>query len=186
MRPAALGPTPVFLQDRSLSQQAGRGDHQALTQLQDAAQAGDADAQTWLAMYAQGVEDDATAARWALSAAALGEPTAQGFLGSMYNRGWGVPMDPRAAQAWWLRAARAGVAAAMYNMGTTIAGGRGAPADLEFGYALMRAAALRGFNFPPMNFEIARVRGQLDAWQIRNGENLAARYAGDPVSIPVP
>jgi Subtilase family len=186
MRPAALGPTPVFLQDRSLSQQAGRGDQQALTQLQDAAQAGDADAQTWLAMYAHGVEDDATAARWALSAAALGEPTAQSFLGSMYNRGWGVPMDPRAAQAWWLRAARAGVAAAMYNMGTTIAGGRGAPADLEFGYALMRAAALRGFNFPPMNFEIARVRGQLDAWQIRNGENLAARCAGDPVSIPVP
>jgi hypothetical protein len=74
----------------------------------------------------------------------------------------------------------------MYNMGTTVAGGRGGPADLVLGYALMRAAALRGFNFSPMNFAIVTARGQLDAWQIRTGEDLAERYADDPASIPVP
>ncbi|MFZ0553215.1 MAG: S8 family serine peptidase [Steroidobacteraceae bacterium] len=182
----AFDPSPEFVRARNLSQQARQGDQQALTQLQAAAQAGDADAQTWLAMYVHGIGDNVVAARWALSAAAQGEPEAQSFLGSMYNRGWGVPMDPRAAQAWWLRAARAGVAAAIYNMGTTVAGGRGAPPDPLLGYALMRAAELRGFRFPPMNLDIPRARGQLDASQTETAESLAARYARDPASIPVP
>ena len=185
-QPVAFRPSPAFLKDRSLSQRAHQGDGQALSQLQDQARTGDTDAQTSLAMYEHDIGNDAMAARWALSAAAQGDPAAQSFLGSMYNRGWGVPMDPRAAQAWWWRAARAGVAAAIYNMGTTIAGGRGAPADPVLGYGLMRAAALRGFRFPPMSFDIARARAQLDAGQIEAGESLAARYAAGPTSIPVP
>lgn len=185
-QPVAFNPSPAFLKDRSLSQRAHQGDVQALSQLQDEARTGDADAQTWLAMYAHGIGNDAMAALWALSAAAQGEPAAQSFLGSMYNRGWGVPMDPRAAQAWWWRAARAGVAAAIYNMGTTIGDGRGAAPDPVVGYALMRAAALRGFRFPPMSLDVARARAQLDAVQIEAGESLAARYAADPASIPVP
>lgn len=185
-RPAAFHPSPAFFNDRGLSERAHQGDGQALSQLQAEARTGDADAQTWLAMYAHDIGNDAMAARWALSAAAQGESAAQNFLGSMYNRGWGVPMDPRAAQAWWLRAARAGVAAAIFNMGVTIESGRGAPPDLMQGYALMRAAALRGFRFPPANSEIARARGQLTAPQLEMAESLAARYAVDPASIPVP
>jgi hypothetical protein len=62
----------------------------------------------------------------------------------------------------------------------------GAPPDVVRRYSLMRAAALRGFRFPPMNFDIARARGQLNAFQFRKGESLATRYAADPASIPVP
>ena len=179
-------PSPAFLQDRNLSQRAQQGDGQALTQLQGKAWTGDPDAQTWLAMYAHTIGDDGMAARWAFSSAMHGEPLAESFLGSMYNRGWGVPMDPRASQAWWLRAARAGVAAAMFNMGTTITDGRGSAPDPVLGYALMRAAALRGFHFPPMNFDLARARGRLNSSQIARGESLAAGYAVAPASIPVP
>jgi subtilisin family serine protease len=186
VEPVAFHPSGAFEQDRALARQAHHGDSRALERLTGAAEAGDADAQTWLAKYDHGIGDNATAARWALLAASQGQPAAQSFLGSAYNRGWGVPMDPRAAQAWWLRAARTGVNDAIYNIGTTILHGRGAPTNPELAYALMRAAALRGMRFAPMSFAIARARAHLTPQQIRTGETLAAHLAATPSSIPVP
>jgi Sel1 repeat len=184
--PIPFHPTAAFLQYRQLSLQARQGDQQALAALQTAAQSGDPDAQTWLGQYDRGAGDNVSAARWTLAAAGQGQPFAQGFLGSMYNRGWGVPMDARAAQAWWLRAARRGIASAMYNIGTTIADGRGAPADPALGYALMRTALLRGFHFPRMNARMAELRATLDAQQLQAANVEADRFAANPSAISVP
>jgi subtilisin family serine protease len=179
-------PTPAFIDDRRLALQARQGDPSALARLQGAAQAGEENAEAWLAQYEHGIGNETLAAHWAEAAADQGEPTAQSLLGSMYNRGWGVTMDPRAAQAWWWRAARAGVAAAMFNMGTTLAGGRGAPADPELGYALMRAAFLRGMRFPPMLNALSRARLRMHFDQIATAERLASRFASHPAAIPPP
>lgn len=178
--------TTAFLQQRQLAQQARAGDRQAHARLLRGAQSGNADAQTWLAHYEQDIGDEALAAYWANTAAHRGEPAAQSLLGSMYNRGRGLPMDPRAAQAWWWRAARAGVATAMYNMGTTLAIGRGASPDPELSYALMRAAFLRGLRFPPMFRAMALARLRMRSARLAAAERLARRFAGDPGAIPVP
>ena len=178
--------TAAFLKERQLAQQAREGDRQALAQLLSGAHHGNADAQTWLARYEQNRGDEALAAHWARVAAERGQPFAQSLLGSMYNSGRGVPMDPRAAQAWWWRAARAGIAAAMFNMGSTLAHGRGAPPDPELSYALMRAAFQRGLRFRSMFRAMALARLRMRSSQIGSAERLARRFAGDPGAIPVP
>ena len=171
---------------QSLFERANRGDRDALVSLTGAANAGDTRAQTWLAMYLHGVGNDPMAAKWALTAADHGEPAAQGFLGSMYNRGWGVPEDARAAQAWWLRAAHAGIASAMFNLGTTMAHGRGSATDPLTGYALMRASVVRGLGAVDTQVELDEVRARLAPQQLRAVEALAARYAADPATVPEP
>lgn len=185
-QPVAPFPTSEFLEDGHLVQAALQGDVQARSELETKAQSGNIDAQARLAEFEHSVGDDVSAARWAHSAATSGEPQAQALLGSMYNRGWGVPMDPRAAQAWWLRAAHAGTANAIFNMGSTIAVGRGAPANPVLAYALMRAATLRHVHFAPMSLEIARARAQLSPQQLQVAERSAARFAADPAAIPTP
>lgn len=178
--------TAAFLEDQQLARQARQGDRAALKQLRGAAQEGQADAQAWLARYEHDIGNEALAAHWALMAADRGEPYAQNLLGSLYNRGWGVPTDPRAAQAWWWRAARTGLPAAMYNMGTTLTDGRGAPANPEVGYALMRAAFVRGLRIPAMVRAMALARLHMTFGQIGAAERLVPRFASDPGSIPPP
>lgn len=178
--------TAAFLRERQLAQQAREGDRQALARLLRGAHRGNADAQTWLARYERSRGDEALAAHWARIAAQRGEPVAQSLLGSMYNLGRGVPMDPRAAQAWWWRAARAGIATAMFNLGATLARGRGAPPNPELSYALMRAAFQRGLRFPSMFRAMALARLRMRSAQIGSAERLARRFAGDPAAIPAP
>ncbi len=178
--------TAAFLEDQQLAQQARQGDRAALRQLRNAAQAGHADAEAWFARYAHDIGNEALAARWALLAADRGEPEAQDLLGSLYNRGWGVPRDLRAAQAWWWRAACAGLPAAMYNMGITLTDGHSGPANLEVAYALMRAAYLRGLRFPAMVRVMALARLRMTFGQIGAAERLAPRFASNPGSIPAP
>ncbi len=178
--------TATFLEDRQRARQARQGDRAALAQLRSAAQQGRADAETWLARYEHDIGNEALAAHWALLAADRGEPAAQNLLGSLYSRGWGVPRDPRAAQAWWWRAARAGLPAAMYNMGSTLSEGRGAPGNPVVGYALMRAAFVRGLRFPAMVRAMALARLRMKFGQIGAAERLVPRFASDPGSIPPP
>ncbi len=179
-------PTAAFLQARERFLRARTGDSQAFDALRSGAGAGDAEAQTWLGRLGHASGDNRSAARWTMAAAAQGEPVAQSFLGTLYNRGWGVPMDPRAAQAWWWRAARCGVVNAVYNLGTTIANGRGSAADPALGYALMRAADLRGMQFPPMAQALQDASSQLSAANLRAAQARATRFAADPASIPAP
>ena len=183
---AVFHPSPALLQQRQLMIQAQRGDGQSLAMLRRNAQDGQVDAQTWLAFYEHGVGDDSDAAHWALMAATQGQPVAQAFLGSMYNRGWGVPMDPRAAQAWWWRAARAGLPNALFNMGSMMAQGRGAVPNPVLAYALMRAAAERGLHFPPMHAAMANVQFRLDGQQVVEAKRLADQFASNPSTVPNP
>lgn len=177
--------TTAFLEDRQLELQARHGDRDALVRLESAAREGEADAEAWLAQYAHDNGNETLAAQWALAAAERGEPIAQSLLGYLYNRGRGVPLDPRAAQAWWWRAARAGVPAAMFNMGSNLASGRGAPSNPQLGYALMRAAYMRGLRFPSMARAMALVRLRMRFAQIGAAEHLAPHFADDPGAIPL-
>ena len=127
---------------------------------------------------------DRAAARALKRRAEAGDAIAQSLLGTLYNRGWGVGMDPRAAHAWWTRAARAGVINALYNLGVTWSVGRGATADPTQGYALMRAAQLRGFSFPGMSTTLRHFRALLGAHARLRAGRLARQYGADPANIP--
>ena len=127
---------------------------------------------------------DRAAARALKRRAEAGDAFAQSLLGTLYNRGWGVGLDPRAAHAWWTRAARAGLLNATYNLGVTWAWGRGAAANPTRGYALMRAAERRGFTFPGLSRALQPVQRLLGAGGLQRAARLARRYAADPALIP--
>lgn len=184
--PVEFRPSEEFLRDEALSLRAQQGDTAALATLKDAAQTGRVDAKTWLAFYAHSIGDDRAAAQWALAASNEGQPIAQSLLGSMYNRGWGLTTDPRAALAWWWCAARAGVAKGMFNMGTSIATGRATSMNAILGYALIRAALIRGLQFPPAEAQISTLKSAMGAQQLHSAEALAAQIASNPSSIPMP
>lgn len=184
--PPPFRPGPQFLRDRMLSDRAQHGDETSAASLTTEAQAGQVDAETWLAFYDHAVGDNAAAARWALAAANSGEPVAQRFLGTLFNRGWGVPVDPRAAQAWWWRAARVGDVNSIFNMGSLLGAGRGAPADPVVGYALMRAAMIRGIQNPDLASWTAEAQAKLEPQQAQVAEKLAIQFANHPASIPMP
>lgn len=178
-------PSVQFVQDRKLVVEAEHGKPQALATLQGAAQHGQPDAQIWLAIYEHGKGDNAAAAHWAWESARQGQAVAQSFLGTVFNLGWGVPIDPRAAHAWWLRSARAGVPEAMYDLGITWATGRGAAVpDPVLGYALIEASQRRGFHLPSMHAAMGRVRSQLSPAAVRRADTLARQLAADPTAIP--
>ncbi len=170
----------------SLQEQAVHGDAEALGQLRREAAAGQAGAELSLAIYDHDTGDNGGAARWAWKSAQQGDPAAQSFLGSLFNRGWGVTLDPRAAHAWWLRAARSGFALAMVNAGSAWAAGRGTIADPTLGYALMRAGQMRGFHAPEFDRVMVRVKGELSASQNTKADQLAETFAADPEKIPSP
>jgi Sel1 repeat len=184
--PVALRPADDLLRYRLLWVKAHGGDPGALAALKDGATAGNPNAEYWLASFEHDSGDNESAARWAMAAADQGEANAQGLLGSMYNRGWGVTEDPRAAQAWWVRAARRGNASALYNLGTILAQGRGAPADPVLGLALMRAASLRGLQSAPTNAAMADIQSGLNPQQLRTVQMQAAAFADNPAAVPMP
>ena len=176
-------PSPAFQRDRQLVIEAKRGGDQALTALQTAAKRGDADAQTWLAMYDHGVGNGAGTARWCWAAAQQGQPAAEYLMGILFYKGWGVPQDQRASHAWWLRAARAGMAQAIYYLGLTEAESRGTATNFVNGYALMLAARQRG-ELPPASLTtMQRVKAFLNAEDLAKAQALAIRYAANPASI---
>jgi hypothetical protein len=127
---------------------------------------------------------DRAAARRLQGRARAGDPIAQSLLGTLYNRGWGLAADPRAAHAWWTRAARAGVSNALYNLGITWAIGRGGTPNPLRGYALMRAARLRGLQFPRMSAALRHFRALLGVQARLRAGRLARQYAADPAGIP--
>ncbi len=170
----------------ALSQKAQKGDAAALRALDAQARAGVTEAQALLAMTDHEAGDDDGAARWALAGAEQGEIAAQTFLGTLYNRGWGVPQDVLAAQAWWLRAARAGNAMAMFNLGITMAYQREVPPAPTFGLALMIAAESRGFHREGLREDLAELENILSPWQQKEAHSLALRVAASPMSIEVP
>lgn len=179
-------PSRAFSQDRKWMIAAQKDEAVDLKKLKGAAENGQANAETWMAFYEHAIGNNEASAHWAWLASQAGQPVAESFLGTLFNRGWGLPLDPRAAHAWWLRSAQAGIPNALYNLGITTAVGRGAVSNTGFGYALMQAAAIRGLDFPPMMQNMARIRSHLTPQQYHLAVRLAQGFAADPNTIPTP
>ena len=76
-------------------------------------------------------EDYATALLEWTPLAEQGNADAQFELGSMYDRGKGVPKDYKEAVKWYRLAAEQGKAPAQYNMGVLYDNGEGVPKDYK-------------------------------------------------------
>jgi len=105
-----------------------------LQQIQAAAQAGDARAQTTLGtLYKEGggVSQDYDKAReWYEKAAAQNHATAQYLLGLLYAQGRGIERDDSKAREWWEKAAKQGFPPAQTGMGLLYTYGKnGVPHD---------------------------------------------------------
>lgn len=185
-RPVIFHPSRAFIKDHRWMMAALHGSTERLNDLDYAAENNHVNAETWMAFYEHAIGNNAAAAHWAWAASQAGQPVAQSFLATLFNRGWGVLLDPRAAHAWWLRAAQAGVPDALYNLGTTTAAGRGTAADPVLGYALMQAATHRGLHFPPMTENMTRVRNHLAPQEYQQAMRLAQGFAENPNTVPTP
>jgi hypothetical protein len=116
-----------------------RGDYAAAaTELAPLAEAGDAEAQFYLAYLHEGglgVEKDAgRAVEWYRRAAESGHDRAQFNLGLAYQDGRGVERDETRALEWFAKAADQGFARAQYKAGEMYEDGRGTRRDLMLAY----------------------------------------------------
>ncbi|MEA1675795.1 tetratricopeptide repeat protein [Nitrospirillum sp. BR 11163] len=84
-------------------------------------------------------------------AADKGDAEAQTYLGWMYEKGLGVPVDYARAQAWYTKAANKGHAHALNNLGSLYYLGNGVPKDAPKGISLFRKAAKKGDAQAQMN-----------------------------------
>ena len=128
--------------------QPGLSDSQAIEQLRQEAEQGDAEAQYSLGLrYATGSgvpEDDQEAAKWYRKAANQGLAKAQLSLGMQYATGEGVQEDDWEAVKWYRRAADQGYAEAQFYLGLKYATGAGVPEDDLKAVKWFRKAADQG------------------------------------------
>ena len=87
-----------------------------------------------------------------LKLAQEGDPDAQGYLGSMYGLGLGIPKNPNEAVQWFIRAAEQGDRAAQWVMGYNYARGYGVPRDYTKAAEYYKKAAEQGFD--PAQFSL--------------------------------
>ena len=152
-----------------------RGDYeQAVGEFRQAAQAGHAEARTWLGfMYesGQGVpENDAEALKWYRMAAGQGQVVAQFNLAQMYRKGDGLPVDDGEALKWYSTAALQGHGDAQHNLGLMYAGGRGTEQDALRAYAWLSLAAALGARGADRSRDF--VREKLTAEQVVEAQEL--------------
>ncbi|MEI9902939.1 MAG: tetratricopeptide repeat protein [Asticcacaulis sp.] len=125
-------------------------DTSSITDLQKAADGGDATAQLQLGdAYFDGSgvdEDHAMAAQWYLKAAAQGNADAETDLGAMYDQGDGVARDDAESLMWNRKAADQGQVRAQYNMGVAYDNGLGVAQDTAQAATWYRMAADQGYD----------------------------------------
>lgn len=113
-----------------------------------AAQAGNADAQHWMAyLYHNGIgveKDFAAAMQWDTKAAAKGLSDAMDAIGYMYEHGEGVTRDYAEAMKWYKRAGEAGNIHAQSNLASMYFNGRGVRQDYAKAAELYAAPASDG------------------------------------------
>lgn len=113
----------------------------------------------------------ATALREWTPLAEQGNTAVQVILGSMYEKGQGVPQDDKIAVKWFQRAAEQGDASAQYNLGWLYASGQGVPQDNVYAHMWANLAAANGAN------KGAKLRGvatkQMTLTQIAEAQKLA-------------
>ena len=88
--------------------------------------------------------DYATALRELTPLAEQGDALAQAVLGTMYDKGKGVPQDYKTAVKWYTLAAEQGTAVAQFNLGEMYRNGQGVPQDYETAVKWFRLAAEQG------------------------------------------
>jgi uncharacterized protein len=119
-------------------------------ELEDAAEAGDADAQFELGrVYLDehsGLQDLAQARSWVSRAAEQGHVGAQSLLGHMYHSGRGALQSFTLAHDWLLRAARQNDAVAQFSLGLMYREGQAVPADPVAAYSWFNLAASQGLE----------------------------------------
>ncbi len=101
-----------------------------------------ADFQGGLRAYLRG--DYATTHQEFKPLAEQGNSQAQWFLGSMYEKGQGVPQDYAEAVKWHRKAAEQGLAEAQFSLGVMYYGGQGVPQDYAEAVKWHRKAAEQG------------------------------------------
>ena len=78
------------------------------------------------------------------AAAAKGSVFATGWMGTLYDRGWGVGKDVKLANDWHRKAVATGSASAMYNLGQSLLNGTGIAKDVPAARKLFDQAAAKG------------------------------------------
>lgn len=162
----------------------------ALTELQPAAQRGDAQAMlylAWMFLDGLGVPKDAPRAfQWALKSAEAGNARAMNQVGRQYVLGQGVEADPVKAYSYFRQGAEAGEMRAMHNLANGYANGAGGlPVDLTLAFTWYRRAADLGLalSYGPVSDAYRQGRG------VEKNERLALTYlergvaAGDGYSL---
>ncbi|TWB34312.1 tetratricopeptide repeat protein [Nitrospirillum pindoramense] len=93
-------------------------------------------------------------------AADKGDAEAQTYLGWMYEKGLGVPVDYTRARTWYAKAAGKGHAHALNNLGSLYYLGNGVSKDAPKGISLFRKAAKKGDAQAQMNLAMIYYMGQ--------------------------
>ena len=149
-----------------------------ISNLQELAEQGDADAQFKLGvMYdnGEGVPQDYTeAAKWFRLAAEQGDAWAQYFLGVRYANGEGVPQDYTEAVKWYRLAAEQGHASAQSNLGVRYAKGEGVPQDDVLAHKWFNLAAAQGDASAKKGRDI--VTDRMTREQIAEAQRLAREW----------
>lgn len=132
--------------------------------LREAATNGDASAQYEIGQrYANGSggvpQDNEQAAYWLNRAAEQGLAPAQYRLGTMFEKGLGLPENPTKARTWYERAAAQGNVKAMHNLAVMQAEGAGGPQDFAGASRSFDAAAQHGLADSQYNLAILHERG---------------------------
>ena len=116
----------------------------SVKELMQAAEEGDANAQTQLGIVATQAGYPDQAVTWYRMAADQGVADAQFLLGALYMGGQGVAEDPVESAKWWREAADQGHANAQALLGSSYAQGRGVPEDMVQAARWYRKAAEQG------------------------------------------
>ena len=149
LRPSAE-PTQLAAGDKTSDGSFNPRSIERRAELEDAAEAGDADAQFELGrLYLDehsGLQDLAQARSWVSRAAEQGHVGAQSLLGHMYHAGRGALQSFTLAHDWLLRAARQNDAVAQFSLGLMYREGQAVPADPVAAYSWFNLAASQGLE----------------------------------------
>ena len=154
----------------------------ALHELTPDAEAGDAEAQSYLGVLyvkGQGVKrDEAKAAFWFRKAAEQGNAEAQFYLGTLYSRGAGVPRDDAAAVSWLRKAAEAGHQFAQSSLAEMYLDGRGVERNLVQAYKWTVLAEPRPNpqQVPWNSFPVHRVARMMKPAEVARGQKLVKQW----------
>ncbi len=138
---------------------AGNADEVGTPALRAAAEKGDPRAQFIMGSHYLEKRDFAQAAGWFEKAARRGLAVAQYRLGTLYERGRGVPRNAKEALKWYEKAARAGNVKAMHNLAVMLTNGQGGRTSYAEAARWFLSAARYGLRDSQYNLAVLYQRG---------------------------